>query len=99
MKTNGEQLAAQCETVSGLLKAIAHPQRLKILCRLSEGACPVSELEDYCGASQSSVSQYLGKMKAEGLLKSRRDGKQIFYEIDSKDLLKMMKAMQKIFCE
>lgn len=95
----GEKLAEQCESVSGLLKAIAHPQRLKILCKLAEGECSVSELEEYCGASQSAVSQYLGKMKAERLLRSRREGKQIFYEIDSTDLLKLMRAMQKIFCE
>jgi DNA-binding transcriptional ArsR family regulator len=80
------------------MKAIAHPQRLKILCKLAQGKCSVSQLEEYCGASQSSVSQYLGKMKAEGLLTGRRKGKQIFYEIDSTDLLKLMKALQKIFC-
>lgn len=94
-----EKMAEQCDSIAGILKAIGHPQRLKILCKLAEGECSVSELEEYCGASQSSVSQYLGKMKAEGLLRSRRDGKQILYEIDSADLLKLMKAMQKIFCD
>lgn len=94
-----QKLAEQCDSVSGLLKAIAHPQRLKILCKLADGASSVSELEEYCGSSQSAVSQYLGKMKAEGLLKSRRVGKKNFYEIDSSDLLKLMKSMQKIFCE
>jgi DNA-binding transcriptional ArsR family regulator len=98
MKSTNEKLARQCESVSALMKAIAHPQRLKILCKLVEGECSVSQLEEYCGSSQSSVSQYLGKMKAEGLLTSRREGKQIFYEIDSTDLLKLMKALQKIFC-
>jgi DNA-binding transcriptional ArsR family regulator len=98
MKSTNERLAEQCDSIAGLLKAIAHPQRLKILCRLTEGECTVTELEKYCGASQSSVSQYLGKMKAEGLLKARRDGKQMFYAIGDEDLSKMMKAMQKIFC-
>lgn len=99
MKTMAEKLADQCESVSGLLKAIAHPQRLKILCRLAEGECTVTELESYCGASQSSVSQYLGKMKLEGLLASRREGQNVYYAIESGDLMKLMKAMQKIFCE
>lgn len=99
MKTNSEKLADQCESVSGLLKAIAHPQRLKILCSLSEGEKTVSQLEAYCGASQSSVSQYLGKMKSEGLLSSRREAQQVFYKIESQELLKLMKAMQRIFCD
>ena len=97
MKTNADKLASQCETVSGMLKAIAHPQRLKILCVLAEGEQTVSQLEEYCGASQSSVSQYLSKMKSEGLLSSRREGQQVFYKIDNPPLLKLMRSMQKIF--
>lgn len=93
------ELANQCENAANLLKAIAHPQRLKILCRLSEGVATVSELETYCGASQSSVSQYLGKMKSEGLLKSERSKQNIYYKIESPELLKMMKALQKIYCK
>lgn len=99
MKSTNENFADHCEAVSNLLKAIAHPQRLKILCRLVDGEASVAELERYCGASQSSVSQYLGKMRAEKLLRTRREGKQIFYSIESQELLKMMKAMQKIFCK
>lgn len=96
---NAEKLVSHCETVADLLKSIAHPQRLKILCSLAQGEATVSQLEKYCGASQSSVSQYLGKMKSEGLLASRRDGQSIYYKIDSPELLKMMNAMYKIFCE
>ena len=98
MKKDTKILADQCESVAGLLKAIAHPQRLKILCSLSEGQKSVSELEAYCGASQSSVSQYLAKMKSEGLLSSRREAQQVFYKIHSPDLIKLMRSMQKIFC-
>ncbi|MCM2354434.1 MAG: metalloregulator ArsR/SmtB family transcription factor [Pseudobdellovibrio sp.] len=98
-KTSAKNLASQCETVASLLKAIAHPQRLKILCCLVENEATVSSLEAYCGASQSSVSQYLAKMKSEGLLATRREGQSIYYKIDSTELLKLMKSMQKIFCE
>lgn len=94
---DAKRLAAQCENVASMLKAISHPQRLKILCSLAEGEKSVSELEKICGASQSSVSQYLGKMKGEGLVTSRREAQQIYYRIDSDDLLKLMRAMQNIF--
>lgn len=98
MKTSTEKLASQCENVSSMLRAIAHPQRLKILCLLSEEEKTVSDLENYCGASQSSVSQYLNKMRLEGLLTSRREARKIYYKIDSPELLKLMKSLQKIFC-
>lgn len=99
MKSDPNILASQCESVSSLLKAIAHPQRLKILCLLAEGERSVSELEQFSGASQSSVSQYLAKMKAEGLLTSRREAQSIYYKIESQELLKLLKAMQRIFCD
>lgn len=98
MKYAAKKLSKQCETVASTLKAIAHPQRLKILCCLAEGEKTVSQLQDYCGASQSSVSQYLNKMKLEGLLSSQREGQQIYYRISEQDLLKLMASLQKIFC-
>ncbi len=97
MKRSNNGLARQCESVAGLLKTIAHPMRLRMLCFLAEGEKSVSELEVYCGASQSSVSQYLGKMKAEGLLGSRRSGQQVFYKIENPDLQSLLRSMQKIF--
>ncbi len=98
MKSAKDLLASQCEPAAGLLKAIAHPVRLKMLCALADGEKSVTEIEDYCGASQSSVSQYLGKMKSEDLLQSRRNGQHVIYKIKNPDLLKLMRAMQKIFC-
>ncbi len=98
MKTMKNALAEHCESASGLLKAIAHPQRLKILCLLAEGEKTVTQLEEYCGASQSSVSQYLSRMKSEGLLSARREAQHVYYKIESQELIALMKAMQKIFC-
>jgi DNA-binding transcriptional ArsR family regulator len=98
MRAGTKKLTRQCDSVARLLKTIAHPQRLRILCSLAEGEQTVSQLEAYCGSSQSSVSQYLGKMKAEGLLSSRREGQLVYYKIESRDLLQLMGAMQKIFC-
>lgn len=99
MKSPAETLAQNSDIVAQLLKTIAHPQRLKILCALATGEKTVSQLEDYCGASQSSVSQYLAKMKSEGLVSFRRESQFIFYKISDVNVLKLMKSMQKIFCE
>lgn len=88
----------QCEEVSAFLKVLAHPQRLMILCQLSEGPKNVTELEELSGATQSAVSQFLARMKAEGLVESKRYNRSVFYEIADKRVLKLIQSMHKIFC-
>lgn len=84
--------------VANLLKQIAHPNRLMILCRLVDGAKTVSELEEACGASQSSVSQYLAKMKSEKIVTAERDGQHIRYSLTSKELKELIEKMKDVFC-
>ena len=84
--------------VSHLLSQMSHPQRLLILCSLAEGEKSVGELESACEASQSAVSQFLKSMRLDGLVKSRRDGKQIFYMISDGRIFDLMKALYTIFC-
>jgi DNA-binding transcriptional ArsR family regulator len=98
MKKNSKQLFEKCELVSAVLKAISHPHRLRILCSLIEGEKSVSQLEIECGASQSSVSQYLSKMKSERLVTSRRQAQSVYYKIESQQLAQLMTSLQKIYC-
>jgi DNA-binding transcriptional ArsR family regulator len=88
----------QCESTAGILKALSHPQRLQILCHLSQGGRTVSELESLCAISQSQVSQFLQRMKSEGLVRSEREGKFIHYEILDLKVLKLIQSLHKIFC-
>lgn len=94
-----EPLFEQCESASRLLKALAHPQRLQILCHLSNGEKTVTELEELCGASQSAVSQFLARMKAEQLIASRRDERYVRYRIADPKVFELIKALHKIFCK
>jgi len=91
-------LVERCETTAQLLKALAHPQRLQILCHLASGEKAVGELETLCGASQSAVSQFLARMRAEGLVASRRDEQFVFYRISDPKVFKLIGALHKIFC-
>jgi DNA-binding transcriptional ArsR family regulator len=91
-------MAEQCESTSKVLKALAHPQRLLLLCHLSEKDHTVSELESLCEASQSLLSQFLQRMKSEGLVESRREGKFVYYSIANPKILKLVRALHKIFC-
>ena len=66
---------------SSFLKAIAHEGRLMILTKLSESEASVSELEDLLDARQAAVSQQLARLRQEGLVKTRRSGKAIYYSL------------------
>lgn len=89
----------KCVEVSSLLKHFSHPQRLLILCYLSDGEKQVSDIQDVVGLSQSQTSQFLKRMQAEGLLGLRREKNFSFYFIQNPDVIKLLKSMQKIFCK
>lgn len=64
---------------SEVLKAMASETRLKIMCALSAGELPVNQLADLTDQSPSAVSQHLAKLRAAGLVETRRDAQTIFY--------------------
>lgn len=101
MKTShshANSMLEQCDAVAHLLKLLAHPQRLQVLCHLSMGEKTVSDLEGLCGASQSQLSQFLQRMKAEGLVSSCRDGMFVRYAIQDPRVLKLMRSLHDVFC-
>lgn len=83
---------------SALLKALSHPDRLLLLCQISQGEYCVSELEQRVGLGQPSLSQQLGILRQEKLVKTRRAGKQIFYSIASADALAILDVLYERFC-
>lgn len=91
-------LKKKSESVSNVLKVLAHPSRLLLLCSLADGEKTVGELEDASGASQSAVSQFLKAMKLEGLVDSRRDGQYVRYRISNPKVLELMKSLYDIYC-
>lgn len=92
------KIERSCEEVSQILKALSHPQRLLILGHLLGGPKSVGELVELCGASQSMMSQFLTRMKLEGLISSEKDGKFQVYSVTDKRLIELMKAIQTEYC-
>jgi ArsR family transcriptional regulator len=82
-----ETETAQLEAAAQVLKAVAHPLRLRVIELLESGEKTVSELQAALGVAQSSMSQQLIAMKSRGVLSSRRDGNQVYYEIANRDVL------------
>lgn len=89
---------AQCGPVSQVLKSLAHPVRLQILCHLLDQEMRVNELVDSCEISQSAMSQFLNRMRSEGILSSRREGNGTFYKISDPKLIRLLLAMKEIYC-
>ena len=104
MKTQAEnnvslEMRNKCVDVSRILKALAHPQRLMILCYLSDGEKTVGEIEQSCNASQSAVSQFLNRMRLEGLVQSEKRAQFVYYEIKDHQVKQLIKSFYKIFCK
>ena len=89
----------KAEEVAHLLKLLAHPKRFLILCKLREWPKTVWDLEEYCSIGQSQLSQFLGKMKDEGILASEKNWQFVLYSIADTRVLELIKEMQKIFCQ
>lgn len=83
---------------SRLLKALGNQDRLLLLCQLTQGEHCVSEMEALVGVLQPTLSQQLGVLRQEGLVTTRREGKQIFYSISSQDALAVMQVLYQRFC-
>ncbi len=81
-----------------MLKVLANPDRLLLLCRLAQSEACVSELEQDLGITQPTLSQQLGILRDESLVLTRREGKRIHYRIESRQALAIMAALHDQFC-
>src|SRR5262249_31135833 len=93
-----KRMAAKAKRAAAFLKALAHQNRLMILCILSQGEKSVSELEEMLSLRQPTVSQQLARLRAEGLVATRRDGKPIFYSLASEEARVVVGAVYEMFC-
>ena len=103
MATNALELEvgrmhAAAEEATGLLRALANSDRLLLLCRLSQGECCVSELEEELGIQQPTLSQQLTVLRAQELVCTRRDGKRIYYSVSDPNALAVLETLYRLFC-
>lgn len=93
-----DRMVGNAKRASEFLKALAHENRLMILCILAEGEKSVSELEDFLALRQPTVSQQLARLRADGLVSTRRDGKTIYYNLASEEARTVIGAIYDVFC-
>ncbi len=92
-------MADHAEAAAGLLKALSHEGRLMILCHLAGGEKSVTELEALLGQRQAAVSQQLARLRLEGLVSTRREGKAIFYAIADMRVLQLLRLLSGIYAK
>lgn len=92
-------MQANAGAAAGLLRALSNEARLLVLCRLGQGEMPVGALIDAVGLSQSALSQHLAKLRADGLVATRREGQTIFYRIADARVGALIEALHGIFCK
>jgi len=95
---SAEDLTTQADEAAGYLKALAHEGRLMILCHLLDGEKSVTELETLLASRQAAVSQQLARLRLEGLVKARRDGKVIHYSLSDPKTARMIEVLNELFC-
>ena len=91
-------LLEQAKKASDLLKALSHETRLVILCILSEGEKSVSELEEILSMPQAAVSQQLARLRMDGLVETRREGRMVYYSIATDDVVAIVNTLYDLFC-
>ncbi len=92
-----QQVSDHSLAAAGLLAAMANPKRLMILCNLVEGEMPVGLLADRVGLSQSALSQHLSKLRAQKLVKTRRDAQTIYYSSTAPSVLAILDTLEEIY--
>nr|WP_238380914.1 metalloregulator ArsR/SmtB family transcription factor [Alkalilacustris brevis] len=92
-------MSQNAETACAFLKALAHEGRLMILCHLASGEKSVTELEQLLGARQAAVSQQLARLRLEGLVETRREGKAIYYSLSDTKSRRVIELLYDMFCE
>ena len=94
-----ERMMNNACTASNFLKAISHEGRLMILCHLASGEKSVTELEELLSARQAAVSQQLSRLRTEGLVSPRREGKTIYYSLTDKRAIRILDVVYDLFCK
>jgi len=93
-----DEMHAGAADACRLMKALANPDRLLLLCQLAQGEMSVGELEAALGILQPTLSQQLSVLRTEALVETRRDGKHVFYRVASGPALAVLKLLHQQFC-
>jgi len=93
-----DEMKSKATEVAELLKTMAHPERLMVLCQLTEGEVGVTQLQAGSTLSQSAFSQQLSVLRKHGLVEVRKESQQVFYSLADPRAKALISSLNGIFC-
>lgn len=93
-----DRMAQHADEAARLLRSLANPHRLMVLCLLGEGELSVGALNDSLPLSQSALSQHLAVLRDEGLVATRREGQTIYYSVPAGSALQILQVLHSVYC-
>jgi len=96
---DADRMVDKAKRAADFLKALAHESRLMILCILADGEKSVSDLEEFLALRQPTVSQQLARLRADGLVATRREGKVVYYSLASEEARAVVGTVYEVFCK
>ena len=93
-----DTMRAEAERASSLMKTLGHPGRLMVLCHLADHEMSVGEIAESLEMSQSALSQHLARMRAEGLVETRRESQTVYYRLADGDARQVIESLYRIYC-
>ena len=88
----------QSGKAASIMRALSHEARLRVVCELVDGEKTAGDLVSRSGLSQSALSQHLAKLRAEGLVATRREAQVIFYRLDDPKAARLLGVLHEIYC-
>jgi len=95
---NMAEMQKKAVEAAELLKVMAHPERLMVLCQLTEGEVGAGALQNVSSLSQSAFSQHLTVLRKYGLIKARKESQQVFYSLNDPRVTQLIHSLQSTFC-
>ncbi len=96
---NTENMQQNAQAASQLLKTLANPNRLMVLCNIVNQERTVGELEKLIGLGQSALSQQLSRLRHEGIVECRREGQNAYYSLKDEGARRVLEVLYGIYCE
>ena len=96
---NVETLRHGADQAVSALRLLANKDRLLLLCQLAQGEMCVSDLETQLDIRQPTLSQQLGVLRGEGVVSTRRQGKNIFYSVADPALIEILVLLHRLYCK
>jgi DNA-binding transcriptional ArsR family regulator len=93
-----ERLRQASDAAVASLRLLANPERLLLLCQLSQGEHCVGDLETALDIHQPTLSQQLGVLRREGVVATRREGKHVYYRVADAQLLELLATLYRLYC-